>query len=67
MCVNIEKMDVELRELDQKLKQMQQNTAAYKRGVELHEKRGGLISRRDQISKRLKACPPNLSPRTPKV
>jgi len=54
MCVRIEKMDVELRELDQKLKQMQQNTAAYKRGVELHEQRGGLIARRDQISKRLK-------------
>lgn len=54
MCVSIEKMDVELRELDQKLKQMQHNTAAYKRGVELHEKRGGLSTRRDQITKRLK-------------
>lgn len=54
MCVLVEKMDVELRELDQKLKQMQQNTAAYKRGVELHEKRGGLVTRRDQIGKRLK-------------
>lgn len=54
LCVSIEKMDVELRELDQRLKQMQQNSAAYKHGVELHEKRGGLITRRDQISKRLK-------------
>lgn len=54
MCVNIEKMDVELRELDQKLRQMQQNTAAYKRGVELHEKRGERIARREQITKRLK-------------
>jgi DNA sulfur modification protein DndD len=31
---------------------MQQSTAAFKRGVELHEKRGGLIARRDQIIKR---------------
>jgi DNA sulfur modification protein DndD len=54
LCVSIEKMDVELRELDGKLKHMQQNTAAYKRGVELHEKRGGLISDRDRITKRLK-------------
>jgi DNA sulfur modification protein DndD len=54
MCGTIEKMDVELRELDQKLKQMQQNTAAFKRGVELHEKRGGLTARQAQISKRLK-------------
>lgn len=54
MCVLVEEMDVELRELDQKLKQMQQNTAAYKRGVELHEKRGGLVTRRDQLGKRLK-------------
>lgn len=54
MCVHIEKMDVELRELDQKLRQMQQNSAAYKRGVELHEKRGGLIERREQLSRRLK-------------
>ena len=54
MCVTIEKMDVELRELDQKLKQMQQNRAAYNHGVELHEKRGALTTRRDQIIKRLK-------------
>lgn len=47
-------MDVELRELDQKLKQMQHNSAAYKRGTELHEKRGELLTRRDQFSKRLK-------------
>ncbi len=33
---------------------MQQNTAAFKRGTELHEKRGGLIADRDRLSKRLK-------------
>lgn len=54
MCAGIETMDVELRELDQKLKQMQQNSAAHKRGMELHEKRGELLSRSDQSSKRLK-------------
>ncbi len=54
MCSSIDKMDVELRELNQKLKQMQQNTAAYKRGVELHEKRGRLLSDRDRMTKRLK-------------
>lgn len=52
MCVNIERMDAELRELDQRLKQMQQNTAAFKRGAELHQKRGELISRLEQITKR---------------
>ena len=53
MCVNIERMDAELRELDQNLKQMQQNTAAFKRGTELYEERGKLITRRDQVNKRL--------------
>lgn len=54
MCASIDRMDVELRELNQKLKQMQQNTAAFKRGVELHEKRGGLLAERERIGKRLK-------------
>jgi len=54
MCINIERMDVELRELNQRLKIIQQNTAAFKRGSELHEKRGELIAQRDQITKRLK-------------
>lgn len=54
MCAGIDKMDAELRELNQKLSQMRQNTAAYKRGVELHEKRGGMISDRDRISRRIK-------------
>lgn len=54
MCLNIEMMDVELRELNQKLKQMQQSTAAFKRGAELHEKRGKLLADRERLSKRLK-------------
>jgi len=54
MCSNIDRMDVELRELNQKLRQMQQNTAAYKRGVELHEKRGKLLADRERITKRIK-------------
>lgn len=54
MCNNIERMDVELRELNQKLKQMQQNSAAFKRGSELHEKRGQLLADRDIASKRMK-------------
>ncbi len=53
-CMNIERMDVELRELNQKLKQMQQNTAAFKRGAELHEKRGKILADRERINKRLK-------------
>jgi DNA sulfur modification protein DndD len=53
MCVNIERMDAELRELDQKLKQMQQNTAAFKRGTELHQQRGELVTKADQLKKRL--------------
>lgn len=51
ICVSIERMDAELRELDQKLKQMQQNTAAFKRGTELHEKRGELIYKLEQMKK----------------
>ena len=51
MCAAIERMDVELRELNQKLKQMQQNSAAFKRGAELHEKRGGLLGDRDRMNK----------------
>lgn len=54
MCASIDRRDSELRELNQKLKQMQQNTAAYKHGVELHEKRGRLLADRERISKRLK-------------
>lgn len=54
MCASIDRMDVELRELNQKLKQMQQNKAAYSRGLELHEKRGGLLADRERTTKRLK-------------
>jgi len=54
MCINIERMDVELREVNQKLKQMQQNTAAFKRGAELHENRGKLLRDRERIVHRLK-------------
>jgi len=54
MCIKIERMDVELREVNQKLKQMQQNTAAFKRGAELHEKRGRLLGDRERIIRRLK-------------
>jgi len=54
MCMGIELMDVELRELNQKLKQMQQNTAGFKRGAELHEKRGKLLADRERIVRRLK-------------
>lgn len=54
MCINIEQMDVELRELNQKLKQMQQNSAAFKRGSDLHEKRGQLLADRDRANNRIK-------------
>ena len=53
MCMNIERMNTDLRELDQKLRQMQQNTAAFRRGIELHEERGRYIERRDQVNKQL--------------
>lgn len=54
MCDSIDKMDAELREINQNLKQMQQNTAAFKRGAELHEQRGRLLAERDRITKRLR-------------
>ena len=53
MCVHIERMDAELRELDQNIKQMQQNTAAFRRGIELHEERGTCIARREQVTRHL--------------
>jgi DNA sulfur modification protein DndD len=53
MCLNIEKIDIEWREINQKLKQMQQDTAAFKRGAELHENRGKLLAENERISKRL--------------
>ncbi|MCY3729543.1 MAG: AAA family ATPase [Nitrospira sp.] len=53
MCKNIERMDAELRQLDQNLKQMQQNAAAFNRGTELHQRRGELITRQEQVNKRL--------------
>jgi DNA sulfur modification protein DndD len=52
-CETIEKLDIEWKELDSKIRQMQQNAAANKRGQELHEKRGELNTRRSQITKRL--------------
>jgi DNA sulfur modification protein DndD len=53
MCANIDRMDVEIRELDQRLKQIQQDTAAFKRGAELHARRGELRTTQNQIVKRL--------------
>jgi DNA sulfur modification protein DndD len=61
MCVNIERMDAELRELNQKLRSIQQNTAAFKRGAELHQKRGELLARREQIGKRLREVEAEIS------
>ena len=61
MCVNIERMDAELRELDQNLRQMQQNTAAFKLGTELHQKRGELNTRRDQVNRRLEEVAADIS------
>ncbi len=54
MCLTIERLNAEIRELDQKLKLGQQNTAAFKRGSELHEKRGELTAKREQILSRQK-------------
>lgn len=51
-CMTIERLDAELRELDQKLKQIQQNTAAFNRGAELHQQRGRLLSMLEQMRKR---------------
>ncbi len=59
-CEKIEHIGAECRELDQKLKQMQQNATAFKRGGELHEKRGQLLERREQTSKRLAQLGPEI-------
>lgn len=53
MCVRLERMEAELRETDQRLKQLQQDSAAITRGGELHTRRGELTARRDQITGRL--------------
>jgi DNA sulfur modification protein DndD len=53
-CISIDRMDAELREVNQRIKQMQQNSAAFKRGAELHEKRGRLLAERERIGRRRK-------------
>ena len=53
LCENIERKGAEHRELDQNIRQMQQNPAASKLGNELYQKRGELNTRRDQINRRL--------------
>ena len=53
LCVNLERMEAELRETDQRLKQLQQNSAAITRGGELHNRRGELTTRQEQIKRRL--------------
>lgn len=52
-CVNLERMESEVRELDQKLKQLTQDATALARGGELHGQRGTLIERQNQIKSRI--------------
>ena len=53
ICSNIERMDAELRELNQKLKNIQQNSIVFKRGAELHEKRGKLLGDIEKTKKQI--------------
>ena len=52
-CSNIQRLDVELSGLNAKIREMQQNAAAFSRGRELHEKRGSLKTECEQIQNRL--------------
>jgi DNA sulfur modification protein DndD len=50
---DLEKKTAELRELDQRLKQLQQNVFALQRGAEVRERRDQLIQSKERIEKRL--------------
>lgn len=52
LCIQAERLDTELRELDGRIRSLQQNAAALSRGVELSEKRGTLISEISALKKR---------------
>jgi DNA sulfur modification protein DndD len=52
LCVNLERLESEVRELDQRLRQMTQDHVALSRGGELHAKRGELSYKRDQLKSR---------------
>jgi len=53
MCIDIEHMNAELREIDSRLKQIQLDSAAYKRGTALHEQRGKYLAQHEQLIKRI--------------
>lgn len=48
----LERIDIEMRELDQKLKQIQQSAEANRRGNELHERRGLVQAELERFRKR---------------
>lgn len=49
LCVSLERLESEVRELEQRLRQMTQDTVALARGGELHAKRGELSFKLNQI------------------
>jgi len=51
---SVDRMSSELRELDSRLKQLQQNSAAILRSGELHERRRNLTTLQDEMQRRLK-------------
>jgi len=54
LSTNVDRMSAELRELDSRLKQLQQNSAAIVRSGELREKRRNLLSQQEKLQDRVK-------------
>jgi DNA sulfur modification protein DndD len=54
LCADLDRKGSELRELDQKIKQLQSDGAAVSRGNDLRERRGTLLSEKTGIERRIK-------------
>lgn len=52
LCAQVESVDANLREMDTRIRQLKQDTAAMALGVELHQKRGELTKQCEHLEKR---------------
>lgn len=51
LCAQVESVDANLREIDTRIRQLKQDTAAMAKGVELHQKRGQLTTQCEHLEK----------------
>ena len=54
LCSDLDRKESELRELDQKLKQLQSDSNAIARGNDLRERRGSLLAEKSGVERRIK-------------